>query len=233
MPIINWFWFYLKIRILYLIYSFISNFFVCWIYKEQNLYFFIKSIYFKVNWISIDLSEVFLAELKSCAIVSFSIVLITHLFLNFVPFILNGLYKIELKQWYQRLSWFVLAFIVALYGSYTWLLPNFTNFFYICSTDISYIQPQIRIGTYYSICSRLMVYWVLLFQLICLFKFVPEKILEQWYKLRGFVFVILTCILISMTPPELSTILLLFCPIIGLIEFFYFSFLLKKELFYI
>ena len=156
-----------KLRILYLIISFLCTFFSCYYYSFEMIYLFVKPfLVYEKNFIFTDLTEAFYTTIKLNFIISIYI-LIPFLIYQFWCFVIPSSFLKERKKYnFFFLTIFVL-FNLSLIFVYFLLLPELYKFLlnFEVNTNFMTIQLEARIHSYVELACKIFFFSSLLFQM--------------------------------------------------------------------
>lgn len=224
-----------KIRAIYIIFSFIFTFFVCYLYSEILIYLLslpLISSTFDKKFMFTNLPEVF----SSCLLVSFNASLLASLVFIFwmvLCFLKPGLYK---REWYAlNLSLKLISFNIfaSIYFVYYFVLPGIIRFFvHFEFSQFFEITLEPKIFDYLESIFEWFFWLSFIFQLpviifLCLYL--------NFFSLNFFVNLRREFVMISfvfgafLSPPDIITQLLIALPLCIFLEITIFSFLVIHE----
>ena len=160
-----------KLRIFYLIISFLCTFFSCYYYSFEMIYLFVKPfLAYEKNFIFTDLTEAFYTTIKLNFIISIY-TLVPFLIYQFWCFVIPSSFLKERKKYnFFFLTVFVL-FNLSLIFVYFLLLPELYKFLlnFEVNTNFMTIQLEARIHSYVELACKIFFFSSLLFQMPVIF----------------------------------------------------------------
>lgn len=210
----------IRIRSIYLFFSFFFTFLICYKFSFELIYLFIKPFsFFSKNFIFTDLTEAFSILIKLCFLTTFFVIL-PLFFYQMWCFIIPSFFDKERKTLNYFLKLFCVLFILCFLLSYSFILPEIYKFFlnFEIQTSIFNIHLEARISSYISKSLSLYFFLFVAFQfpfiLYILYKY--KKISPTFFsKNRKYIFFILTLVASILSPPDVMTqcflIFLLLC----------------------
>lgn len=135
-----------------------------------------------VELVYIEMTEMLGIYMKVC-LVSGIILAVPFLFYQLIMFISPGLTPKEKKYVYLMLPWVSLMFIIGVAFGYFILMPPATKFLLTFGSDIA--VPQIRIGNYISLVTRLLLAIGLVFELPVVTAFLARLGIVNYKWLAG------------------------------------------------
>jgi sec-independent protein translocase protein TatC len=225
----------IKYRILFVSISFISLFISCYYFSTEILIIFtspLKNVVSSTDGISFiftKMSDAFATNIQIAFLLSFVFVL-PIIFINFLCYIIPGLYVYE-KTHILRL--FFISFCCFIYINilnYYFLIPVIWDFFLkfqiLGSSNLIEIKFEGRINEYVTLICYFLAFFNVLFQFPILtyvlvkFSIVNLNVLKSLRKIIYFGFLILAAVL---TPPDILSQVLIFIPIFIIYEVSLFS----------
>jgi sec-independent protein translocase protein TatC len=231
----------LRNRLIYLLTTFISISCISFFYRESLLYFAVKSCLFQIKnelpfFIYTNLTEVFATYFK-LSLLAGAYVTLPFFLLHLWSFVVPGLYKSEYLYLKKILLTFIQLWVFNNFLTYYLILPWVWNFFLTFEADGTksplslhfeiklneYVQFLINTITCCSLSSQfffILILWALSINQYSLFS------LE---KNRRFVYIFVFVFAALITPPDLTSQLILALPLLSTYEFLILSSLIKNE----
>lgn len=159
----------------------------------------------EVNLIYIEMTEMVGTYMK-VSLVSGIILAMPYLIYQFLMFVSPALSRKEKKYVYLILPWIALMFMGGVVFSYFILLPPATKFLITFGSDIA--TPQIKIGNYISIVTRLLLAIGLVFEMPVVTTFLSRLgiITPKWLSAKRKPAIILAFILAAIITPTFDPI---------------------------
>ena len=161
-----------KLRMLYLVFSFLITFLICYYYSFEILYLFVKPLLnYNKNFIFTDLTEAFYTTIKLNFIISILTLIpsfVYHVWCFYIP----STFKQERKKY----NFFFSAILVLLGASlifiYFIVLPELYKFllYFEISTNFMSIQLEARIQSYVNLAFKIFLVFSLFFQIPLIFS---------------------------------------------------------------
>ncbi len=158
-----------------------------------------------INLIYIEMTEMIGTIMRVC-LVSGIILAMPYLTYQLIMFISPALTRKEKRYVYLILPWIALMFAVGVVFCYYILIPRMTGFLLTFGSDIA--TPQIRIGNYISIVTRLLLVVGLVFEMPVLTTFLARLgvIKPKWLAGKRKAAFILAFILAAVVTPTIDPI---------------------------
>ncbi len=159
----------------------------------------------EINLIFIEMTEMFGAYMK-VSIVSGIIAAMPYLVYQFIVFVSPALSRKEKKYVYMILPWVVLMFLSGIAFGYFVLIPPATKFLLSFGSDVA--TPQIRIGNYISIVTRLLLAIGIVFEMPVITTFLSRLgiITPKWLSDKRKLAIIAAFILAAIITPTFDPI---------------------------
>ena len=158
-----------------------------------------------INLIFIEMTEMIGTIMRVC-LVSGLILAMPYLTYEFVMFVSPALTRREKKYVYLILPWIALMFAVGVVFSYFILVPRMTTFMITFGSGIA--SPQIKIGNYISIVTRLLLLVGLVFEMPVLTTFLARLgvLKPKWLADKRKAAIILAFVLAALITPTIDPI---------------------------
>ena len=158
-----------------------------------------------INLIYIEMTEMLGTIMRVC-LVSGIILAMPYITYQVIMFISPALTSREKKMVYLILPWVTLMFASGVYFSYSILVPRITAFLLTFGSEIA--LPQIKIGNYVSIVTRLLLTVGLVFEMPLLTTFLARIgiITPRWLASKRRAAIILSFILAAMITPTIDPV---------------------------
>jgi sec-independent protein translocase protein TatC len=219
----------IKNRVILLFLSWISTFYICYLYKEILLFVFIKPSLIKYNinnlyFITTNITEIFSTYINLASFTSNQICLLFFCY-HFLKFIKPGLYKFEKNIFQQVYIFFLIFWIFSLTSLYYLIFPYCWNFFLNFQENIYnnqlHLYFEAKLSEYLSFFMLLLKLSTLNCQILALlFIYINSiknnLIIIKKYKKIIYFFIFFTATLI--TPPDVFSQLILGIFIISFYE---------------
>ena len=212
-------WYELKLRFLYLIFSFILTFVVSYFYSDILMYFYVLPFISKFEqkrFIYTNLSEVF----SSCLLVSLNITVVITVLLSLYSifcFLKPGLYKKEFYIFKTSLKLLISSILISISFVYLIIFPGVIKFFiHFENFNFFDLSLEAKILDYLELAFSCLFWISFIFQvpivvfLLIYFNLITINFFISWRK---------ECILICFifgalfSPPDVLTQLLIACPL--------------------
>lgn len=219
----------IKNRVILLFLSWISTFYICYLYKEILLFIFIKPslIKYTINnlyFITTNITEIFSTYINLASFTSNQTCLLFCGY-HFFKFIMPGLYKFEKNIFQQMYIFFLILWIFSLISLYYLIFPYCWNFFLNFQENIYnnqlHLYFEAKLSEYLSFFMLLLKLSTLNCQILALlFIYINSiknnLIIIKKYKKMIYFFIFFTATLI--TPPDVFSQLILGIFIISFYE---------------
>ena len=160
-----------KLRISYLVFSFLTTFLICYYYSFEILYLFVKPLLnYNKNFIFTDLTEAFYTTIQLNLIVSIYMLIpfITyHIWCFYIP----STFLEERKKYNFFFSAVIILLCISLTFIYCIVLPELYKFLlhFEISTNFMSIQLEARIQSYVKLACKIFLVFSIVFQIPLLF----------------------------------------------------------------
>jgi len=158
-----------------------------------------------IDLIYIEMTEMLGTIMRVC-LVSGIILAMPYITYHVIMFISPALTSREKKMVYLILPWVTLMFAAGVYFGYSILVPRITAFLLTFGSEIA--LPQIKIGNYISIVTRLLLMIGLVFEMPVLTTFLARigVITPRWLASKRRTAIILAFILAAMITPTIDPV---------------------------
>jgi len=172
-----------------------------------------------IDLIFIEMTEMIGTIMRVC-LVSGIIVAMPYLVYEFIMFVSPALTRREKRYVYLVLPWIALMFAAGVTFAYFVLIPRITEFLITFGSEIA--EPQIKIGNYISIVTRLLLMVGLVFEMPVITTFLARLgiIKPNWLADRRRTAIIVAFILAAMITPTIDPVnqSLVAVPLVALYE---------------
>ena len=172
-----------------------------------------------IDLIFIEMTEMIGTIMRVC-LVSGIIVAMPYLVYEFIMFVSPALTRREKKYVYLVLPWIALLFAAGVTFAYFVLIPRITGFLITFGSDIA--EPQIKIGNYISIVTRLLLMIGLVFEMPVITTFLARLgiLKPKWLADRRRTAIIVAFILAAIITPTIDPVnqSLVAVPLVALYE---------------
>jgi len=211
----------IKNRIILLILSWISTFYICYNYKEILLFLFIKpslNLTYKFNkiyFITTNITEIFNTYINLASFISNQVVF--FYFLNhFILFIIPGLYKYEINSVKKVIFIYLIFLITSTLTFYFILLPVSWNFFFhfqkILSNNQLNLYFEAKLSEYLDFfmnLNQISTFICQFFTLIFIYITSIKNYLTFIKKYKKIIFFVLLILATIITPPDILSQIIL------------------------
>lgn len=205
----------IKNRIILLILSWISTFYICYNYKEILLFLFIKpslnlsSEFNKIYFITTNITEIFNTYINLASFISNQIAFF-FLLKHFIFFIIPGLYKYEINTLKKIIFIYLIFLISSILSLYYIILPISWNFFFHFQQILSNNQLNLYFEAklseyldYFMTLSKISTLICQIFTLIFIYITNNKNYLTFIKKYKKIIFFFLFILATIITPPDI------------------------------
>jgi len=196
--------FELRSRLIKCVIAILVTTLICFVFAKQIFYILILPAE-GINLIYIEMTEMIGTYMKVCLIGGI-ILAMPYIIYHFIMFVSPALTRRERRYVYLVLPWIALMFMGGVAFGYFVLLPPATKFLITFGSDIA--SPEIKIGNYISLVSRLLLAIGLVFELPAVTTFLSKLgiISPQWLSSKRKTAIIFAFILAAIITPTFDPI---------------------------